>query len=287
MPDVKARFVCFALLMACSRVAAHQDPLGEIYPHVVVSDRQFHVYYIDSSKPVSLAAPISYRRMFDARGQTVSKLGTIVARPAPLRPRVSLPEHLTGHTRRVADFDYIVPEWPRKHKGRPFYLVANDKTYVRRELDWPDDQISNVEDFIISDSSFVVLATRLKPAATSGMNGADLWLFDFNTSTGSLVRSQCLGTPAFIYDSPRTSGLVVDSGVVRVVWLEANEETNRLVLHLGSYDLARKSFADRILPHATHWNTSISIGVIGDVLCLAYHGVTPKLSIEFVDLRKN
>lgn len=284
--------VLVSLTAGLVSILAHMDPVGEVHPEVLVAGKQFQVFYSDNSlsRSNSPSAPTIFRRVFDDRGTMVQDSEVVQSDRIPQtgnRPRIALPEPLNGITHRFKQSEYIMPEWQRKHQRKPFYLVADDKRYIRKELQWLSTSIDIVQDFIVTEFDLVVLATKLKPDHTPSTSEVDLWIFHFDRSTGSIVSEKRLGDPTFIYNFPGTSKLSLTESLVRVVWNEAPKPAGTPILHLATYDVSTRILSDRPLPFASTWNISISIGVVSDVLCLAYHGVSPKLAIKFIDLRSN
>lgn len=280
-----------ALAVGVARAFAHQDPLGEVHPEVVVVGRQFQVFYTDNSitPSVTPSDPITFRHIFDERGKLVRKSEVVPSdRIVKLedQPRITLPEPLTGVSHRFKQSDFIVPQWSRKHQGKPFYLVADAQRYIRKELQWGGTLIDIVQDFIVTESDLIMLATKQRPKPAPSTAHVDLWIFHFDRSSGSMAGQQRLGDPTFIWDFPGTSNLTLTNNFVRVVWNEAARTVGNPTLHLATYDLSGKTLEDRPLPFASHWNTKISIAAIADTLCLAYHGVSPKLAVEFINLRQ-
>lgn len=260
------------------------DPPGETYPTVLVEGDQFHVYFRDNS----LEAPEGnnfFRRIYNADGEllvdrAVAPDGPVIA--AKRAPDLGLPEELTGRWRKVGRAFYIIPEWDRKHHGQPFYLVANENRHIRRDLKWTTANVDVVEDFVVTATDLVLLVTRRIEGPATNDWRTDLWLCHFEKHSGELLKELRIGVPSFIYSFPGTSNLLQHGSDVLFVWNEGGDQDRREILHLARYNLSAKTVHDRSLPFQSTWNTSISINAIGDTVCLAYHGISRELAVEFV-----
>jgi len=270
------------MLLSCVRLVAHQDPLGEIHPLVRLEQNQFHVYFGDNREMRDGETIALFKRIYDASGSLVrDRTKAVLEKPSeddtPFN--LPLPEELTGCWQKFGGAFYIVPQWPRKHAGRPFYLVATSERHLRHELQWPLANVDVVEDFVVDESSIVLLVTRI---VTKAPRETDLWLCHFNKHSGELLRELRVGGPSFIYSFPGTSRLLQRGDRILFVWNEATD--NRERLHVARYELSTRKLDDHALPFPSTWNISISIEVLGNTLCLAYHGVSTQLAVHFLRL---
>ena len=201
-------------------------------------------------------------------------------------PEIVLPEELQGKYKKFNNSFYIFPDWRRKHKGTPFYLIADDKEYIKKTLDWGVHSIDIVEGFIVTQNSMVVLATVIKNNDVETLfPKTDLWMFHFNKFDGKIIFSKKIGDPTFIYSFPGTSNVIEKNQKVFFVWnKQAQMNHEEISLHLVQYDIASKSFSDTLLPYKSTWNISISIGATLRHICLAYHGISPEISVEFLPI---
>ncbi|HEY5550889.1 MAG TPA: hypothetical protein VIK52_03315 [Opitutaceae bacterium] len=274
------------ILIFCSAAVfaplfGHMDPPGEVHPTVVVVGDEFRVYFADiSERPTE--GRHGYFRVYSQEGSSKGgrrEAGEEVLNQIYREPELGLPEELTGRWRTFLNAFYIFPEWRRKHEGRPFYLIANEERHIRKELQWPVPNVDIVEDFVVTDSDLALLVTR---EIEGGRGKTDLWLCHFDRRSGDLIRESRIGSPSFIYSFPGVSRLIQRDDGVFFVWNESIGSGE--CLHLARYDLQEHTLSDRPLTFPSTWNIHISIEAIGDVLCVAYHGVKRELSVEFIRL---
>jgi len=229
-----------AVISASDPALAHQDYAGDVHPRVAVENGQFAIYFTNN-------------RDRSAYKMVVSTTGAVVS---PRRALGKATQDGGSPVRRQhAGRSYTFPAWEREHNGKPFYLVAEGKGAARRvELPWPARTVKIVHDALVSDREIVLLATP------------DLQLFRFARGGGGFAKHR-LGEPYRIYDFPRASNLAVHRDTVVVCWID---KAQRLLA--SDWAPARGKSKTVVLAPKTDWNTTLAIGVIGDVLLLAYHG---------------
>ena len=171
--------------------------------------------------------------------------------------------------------------------GKPSLERVSESKIEQVELDWQSHYIDVLEDFALSEDSVFVLATAVIGEPQKYNSETDLWIFHFSIGSGQLIKAIRLGVPSFIYNFPGVSNLDTNGDLITVVWNATNEDYSKNILNLGIYGLSDGSFRTETLHYPSTWNISISIASLGDILCIAHHGATEKISVNFKKIRQN
>ncbi len=233
-----------ALASAAADGLAHQDYAGDVHPRVVVERGQFAIYFHNTRDR------LAYKLVVSTTGATLS----------PRRAIGKATDEVGSPIRRQhGGRSYVIPAWEREHKGQPFYLLGDGKGAPRRmALPWGQHRVQLVHDAAVSDRELVL-------AVTPGLQ-----LFRFALQ-GPGVATTRLGEPYRIYDFPRASNLAAHRGSTLIGWIDSSQR-----LLLSSWTPSTGRVRTVTLAAKTDWNTTLSIGVIGDVLLLARHAPGPR-----------
>lgn len=246
-----------------SEVSAHQDPVGDVHPQVVVENGRFAVYFRpnwDSGYSAN-----QFRVIY-------SKLGELIA-----------PRHLPS-----AEPKGYVPVWDggsAKSFGRSEVRVdaqakiaeftGEDGISRSHRLLWKDGimPFHMVEDFSASETHLALLGTFQDPD--------DPWHTELAVAVFDLHRLALpviirLGEVATIYDFPTCSNLIESNGQFHFAWmgreLGADVGGDGHALRLSSIDPVRNKSHSLKLDADYNWNTHLSMAAVEDRICIAWHG---------------
>jgi hypothetical protein len=267
------------------------DPSGEIHPSVIEINQQFHIKYVDYipiKENENEYEYVAFKKIYNKSGKITgnrSRLKENEYSEYEELPKIKLNEELQGRFRKFEKKFYIFPEWIRKHKGKPYYLIADEKEFVTKALDWGDFTIDIVEDFVVTTEYFTIIATVFKDGNNDILfPKTELWMFNFNRNNGKLLFSKKVGDPTFIYNFPGVSNVIIKKGSVFFVWNKSNKDDGKIKLHLVNYNLNTQKYIDRSLPFESTRNISISIGANDNLICLAYHGISSEMAVQFIPI---
>lgn len=72
---------------------------------------------------------------------------------------------------------------------------------------------------------------------------------------------------------------------VYFVWNHAcDDHDNKFRLNHVEYDIEKKTHSNTILPYPSTWNILIALSNTDKLLCLAYHGVSMEIAVEFISI---
>ena len=211
-----------------------------------------------------------YRSTYDKQGNLLSapeRINTLKVEEPSID--VVLPEELTGFIIKHGSGFLVIPEWYRKHKGKPFFVSVRDGKYNKEPIEWGTKKIDIIHSVISTERHVVLLVTQV--------GEKDFEFVAIDKETKKIEAFHSVGVPRRIYDFPRSSNLLLYNGKVLVAWVE--EYVDGFHLNLSSWDLYKNLLAKKSLPAEIDWNTSLSMARIDDVLLLAYHYGPKQLSV--------
>ena len=257
-PALRLKFVTIAaiILSWAGSAFAHQDPRGDVHPVVRVEDGNFAIYFW-CNEDRDAKQQSAYLRM------VYSPAGNVLAARHRFSPSPSELAYLENYSIKVQEpAGEVVLEFPRFVRGRnPDYGLRKKGKIERHRLPWPDGvKISDLH-AVLADEHTITMAAKA---------GTDvLSLYYFSRDHFRLPQIVEIGSPATIYDFPSASNLVRAGGRVWIAWVRPKKEKYEMVL--SSWTPGGEKPVETVLDAPANWNSHLSLGVIGDVLCLAYH----------------
>jgi hypothetical protein len=248
-----------ALLCTEGTVGAHQDPRGDVHPQVRVEKGNFAIYfYSNDERHGGDEEPPPVRVVYSPAGELL----------APRHHVAEIPEDASGRRVRGGDFAVAAggeilsfPPYPRLFHGKPFYTVKKNGRSERHSLPWPDSvEISDLTQIIADEDSITI-------AAKAG--GSLLSFYRFSRGNFQLPEVVKIGNPATIYDFPVASNIVFAGGKYWIAWMRPGEKEIEAVL--SSWKPGNAEVEHVVLKTPGNWNSYLSLGTTGDVICLAYH----------------
>jgi hypothetical protein len=246
-----AKWVVLAVL-APGVALAHKDLAGDVYPGVRVVDGMFVVRFTSSIE----------RNDFET---VLTPSGEVtVARRAAHGPHREPPLSFEAHSSENA---YVVELGPPRTTNalRGYSVRHTGPSGVANTFDlhWSDDIDRFVSDAQAREDTLFLL--------TFAPQDGQLRLDRFDPQ-GTQAGSISLGRSAYVYFFPITSRIAVYRNGYLVAWVAQPEEDGRAALNLSWWNPITGESTTIVVEPRIYWNTSVSLGVIGDDILVAYHG---------------
>lgn len=248
-------------LAIAAPAGAHSDPWGDIHPQVLVVDGNFAIDF-NSHLPggeANYTATESLCRMI------YTPEGKLVSPRHRLERKRSYQENgsagICGARLRLGDSELI---FKGGGNGRPGYLIhsADGKTTPVR-LPWPDKvTLTYVDDFTASPQGIAI-------SGKEDRFNLKVYWFPFDSPGPPAVLE--LGGTYCIYDFPVASNLAWAGGKFWLAFMRGGGADDGGQLVLWSWKPGDAAGKEEILDSPAHWNSHLSLGAIGNKLCLAYH----------------
>lgn len=252
------------LIVPCTAIA-HQDPLGDVYPRVKVENGNFAIYFFNNSRQANSSEydmsgnnPV-YRMVYSPTGKL---LGPRAACPA-LRSDALWQGASMVYGRKISLQNERVIFDPDLLRSKPSYLIERNGKTEHRRLPWPEEiKIDDVADVLVDERSLLVSATTPDRL---------LRLFCFDRAKFESPAMAVVGEPAFIYDFPRASKVILAAGRYWLSWVRFNQAKGKYETVLSSWKPGEEKPRATVLETPSDFNTELSMAAIGDRLCVAYH----------------
>jgi len=259
-------YLALILSIQISPILAHVDDSGDIHPRVTIKDKQFIVYYKNSIFKKQYKTTIAIDGKIIKSGEVTSDL------PADALP-LKLPEEQTGINILRPDAYYVIPEWKRKHNGKPYILQLKQKQQKRINLAWGKTKIDQVHGAAFSNNAYILNASRLLPDDRDINTLSPFYFYVFSQESKKLIHTSKIGYPIRIYDFPRSSEVIHSNGYAYLAWM-GSDDNQKSILNLTQLNPATGKTVTRKIC-AGNWNSSPSIGIIEDNILIAYHKKSP------------
>jgi len=246
---------------------AHQDDLGDVYPIVRVEGDKFVIYFKNNAEKKN------YKTVIGADGKVISERKHSEPIPLTVSP-VELSEKEEGIKLKWGDSFYAIPDWTRRHKGKPWVLKIKNEKKEKIELDWGRTGIALVHGAAIYEGGFVLCSSKHRTKKEDRKKDVPFWVYPFAlnafTPDGKSVSSHEIGIPYRIYDFPCDSSVICDGdGRAYIAWMGGIED-RKPVVNLTRFVPETGKLETRRIARG-HSNTSPSIGLIGDRILVAWH----------------
>lgn len=258
-----AALLAAVAVLTPSMAAAHRDWAGDVHPVITVVNGRFVIRFESNVEDKV------YETVLTAGGEIVESRRQVRDR----RPRHGL-EIVARQGRHV----YELLSTPTAARGGE---KADSVTAVRHtdpsgavstfDLDWGSEPPEYVSDAVASDEALLVLGSDV---ARQRMR---LHRFDLR---GKLIATATIGNPEFVYCFPAASPIAAYQDRYVIAWLAGAEDLVRpRALNLSWWEPATNRTRTVTLDPQVSGNTTVSIGVIGKDILVAYHAPTERKAV--------
>lgn len=250
------------LIMCCAvtELAAHSDPRGDVYPNVKIERGNFVIDFKNNDGEPDFEDTSNFRMIYSPDGILLSPRHRH-GKAAGLNETLGYPAKNEAHLpNEVISFD-------RGHIAQPTYILEKDGRKEEHRLAWPDNS-KNIFEAVAADADSICVAS-----ITNGI----LFLNHFDRRRFALPETVQITAPetlSFIWDFPVVSNLVQVNGRYCIAWPRYNRKASRFECIISTWRPGEKEPVEIVLDTPADWNTHLSLAVIGDRLCLAYHTLT-------------
>lgn len=168
----------------------------------------------------------------------------------------------------------------RFHNEKPnatIFLPGGKKQIVA--LAWPKDTRVNLVESSSLSSNHIALAVKLMdeeedqtPDRLALGLREKFFVYLFPREGFTKPERFLIGEPATIYEFPIASNVVFAKGKFWIAWVRPpKKKADKYAMVLSSMEPGSGKTVQRILNAPADWNSHLSLAVIGDRLCLAYH----------------
>jgi hypothetical protein len=281
------RWACFLVVVLFVSIAmGHSDPAGDIHPQVSVTQGVFIVKATENYFPAEPDVLGELEMRYSSDGKFISEKRT--KRPEPeFKPWSEysyideLPEEKNGFEREVDGITYIIPEYGRKHGGKPYLIRLEDGVFTELDIEWAGAGLGGVNDVVFYADKIYFYMERV----TDGV--PELWIHRVSMKMLKEEASARFNIEAeTIWGMAVTSNLLVYKGRCYVATINTDFWGHRLVL--GVWDGESAECRTKNLTRKIDWNTSLHMANIDDNALIAYHypGGRPRRILFPVNLKK-
>jgi hypothetical protein len=263
-----AALACCLPLILAGRVAAHQDPWGDIHPMVSVTDGKFSIVFntlLPDQQPDYTQEKSVHRMIYNADGAVFAPRHSLGRKRSYQSSR---PAELYGKSIALGRSTLI---FDGDQSPKPAYILKSPEgklTHVR--LPWPEKtMLGLLEDVVATSAGIAITGKEPRP----GSENYPLMFYWFaHGETGPPVILN-IGETADIYHFPVASNIAFAAGRF---WIGMMRPAGgQLKVALWSWKPGEKDGRFEFPDSPADWNSSLSLAAIGDQLCLAYHAVVP------------
>ena len=256
-PFLQRACAVFVFPVVVATSAAHEDPLGDIYPNVKVEQGNFVIYF-ENNENQEAQSHSFVRMIYSADGKVLAARHNWIA------------PHSLGDTMGDAAKSEVTLGKEKLvfsgAKGEPTYSLETNGRRELHSLSWPNDSHCAFE-AAAGDADSICVACIGKQR--------ELSLILFSRHTFSRPETVIVGKPTqiqFIYDFPVVSNLVQIGRRYCIAWVRSDSAGEKFETVISTWRSGEKQARDIVLDEPSDWNTHLSIAAIGNRLCVAYHG---------------
>ena len=303
MQTMKQMGIIALSMLTALAALGHSDPQGEVYPVVKVNEGHFRVGFRINSYTQGEGWDKRYLnrvfvRDYDLKGKILNERKEITGKPESEDFKLD---------KRHFDTEYRLP----------------DNWNIWRVIALDNERTALLSYRSPEDPNLIKSILKINPTTTLEeleLIEQELMLFIVNQADGGVITKHNMGEYRDVaYGFPAVSNVVVSESILYMIWnqssgwkyeermentfvdpfakpnqsvltkkeLKKRKVYNPPIITLSVYDIQTDTLELRELPYASHWNTSIAIGLIENKLFLAYHGLSETLSINILELPRD
>lgn len=247
--------VLWSLTSITASALAHSDPRGDVYPNVYVEHGNFVIDFENNDQETE-PSPV-FRMIFSADG--------VLLAPRHYRaPRRNLEETIGDAAKNTAQVGDEKIEFSDNRATNPTYTITRNGITETHNLPWPDD-FSGAFEAMWADADLICVAS---------ISRERMYLSEFDRhhfTPPKMVEVSQPGAVQFIWNFPVMSNVVKIGPRYYVAWMRLSQDRQREEGVISTWKPGENKTQEIILTEPADWNSHLSLGVIGDRLCLAYH----------------
>jgi hypothetical protein len=255
------------LLSGPGLLRAHEDNRGEVHPRIAIENGCFVVTASDNTHPKydEVRAVI---RTLDSRGRLQSTKVEIRPKPKGFSQYTvpELSEEESGVECLWKAGTIVVPDYQRKHGGRPKGAFVRERTITKLPLAWSVGNVLEVRNALVMNDELYLLVTR---EMGPHLPGVELWLHRFSLADFAEKSSIRLPDPCTIYSFPVCSKIISHEGNLYVAIVRERTYGFDLVLAKVKGDLCSLSL--KTVTRKIDWNTHVDLDHFGAEALIVYH----------------
>ena len=250
------------LIMCCAvtELAGHADPRGDVYPNVKVERGNFVIDFENNEEERGHEDRSNFRMIYSPDG--------ILLSPRHRQGKAAGLDEALGHAaKNEAHLPNEIILFNRGRMAQPTYLLEKDGRKEEHRLAWPEN----------TKNAFEAVAADTDSICVASISNGILLLNHFDRRRFALPETVQITAPqtlSFIWDFPVVSNLVQVNERYCIAWPRFNRKASRFECIISTWKPGAKEPVEIILDTPADWNTHLSLAVIGDRLCLAYHTLT-------------
>lgn len=275
-----ARWVLSALTLSTAGLQAYEDRLGEVAPAIVVENGEYWVLFEDLRSPGG-----RFRRRYDANGDLLTPSRELMSSEEWERLRLRDDQALDDRPA-VADTDrtsrYVLKRTDRNENGDIFGFLegGRDLPVNRVDLQWGPHRTRWPHDFVVIDDSVYVLAA----GGWLADHSLTFELFGFELETGRMTSSQHIGLVGHAVGFPGASRILLHRGAAHFAWVESGPGGASPCLVHSTFRPGSRILSSEFLGISVSKDKSMVVGNLDDMMCIAYRGAHPEISVTFAKL---
>lgn len=245
----------FAISALTSASFAHSDPLGDIYPNVHVEHGNFVIDF-ENNEQQTESDPV-FRMIFSPDG--------LLLAPRHYRaPKRSLEETMGDAAKNTAQVGDEKIEFSDARGTNPTYTINKNGKTEKHTLPWPDD----------FSGAFEAMWAKADRICVAAISRERMYLLEFDRhhfTPPKMVEVSEPGALPFIWNFPVMSNVVRIGSHYYVAWMRLTADRQKYECVISTWKPGEDKEREIILTEPADWNSHLSLGVIDDRLCLAYH----------------
>jgi hypothetical protein len=257
-----AAYFCLIVCCVATPCDAHSDPRGDIYPNVKVERGNFVIDFENNEDQFTRNPRAPFESSLLLR-MIYSPEGVLLAPRHLHRGTRGLNDTLgyPAKTEAIVGTEKISIE--RSPGGPPCYMTKKNGKREEHRLAWPEGYKCAFEAFAADADSICVAVVA----------DSKLFLHHFDRhqfTPPKTIQVTEQSTLSFIWDFPVVSNLVFVGGRYCIAWPRYKKDVGFECV-ISTWKPGEERPKEIILNEPADWNSHLSLAVIGDRLCLAYH----------------
>ncbi len=255
-------FLIAAHYLFATRLEAHREVAGDMYPEVKVEGKEFAVYFYNNTGQSNLTLPKSPEEGLAFFLNRYAANGTLLQERLPAPRRNILPD----------------APWSPAQDERGLHFIRRVATGDKFPLSWHVEETLLSSGYFEKGSDLYLLLFFLSAQSNRGTD--KFYLGRYNLTTRKLDQAVSIGVPVRIMVLPVVSQVVVgEDNVALVAWID--EPAHNLVV--SRWSAGGSEVYHHLLVRNVGWNASVSLNRIKNDILVAWH-TDGKVFTEHIDL---